>query len=60
MFTLLFIKKEKVEPVLKQALSKNHQTALKKEQVGYLWTGGPVSIVSVVRRIQLIQGSKTT
>ena len=60
MFTLLFIKKEKVEPVLKQALSKNHQTALRKEQVGYFWTGGPVSILSVVRRIQLIQGSKTT
>ena len=60
MFTLLFTKKEKVEPVLKQALSKNHQTALRKEQVGYLWTGGPVSIVLIVRRIQLIQGSKTT
>ena len=60
MFTLLFTKKEKVEPVLKQAHLKNHQTALRKEQVGYLWTGGLVSIVLIVRRIQLIQGSKTT
>ena len=36
MYTLLFIKKENAELVLEQALSKNHRTALRKEQVGYL------------------------
>ena len=36
MYTLLFINKENVELFLEQALSKNHRTALRKEQVGYL------------------------
>ena len=60
MYTMLVIKKEKAELVLEQALSKNHRTALRKEQVGDLWTGGPVSTVLVVRCIRLIQGSTTT
>ena len=59
MFTLLFITKEKAEPVLEQALSKIYRTPLRKEQVAYLRTGDPVSIVTVFRRIQLIQGSTT-
>ena len=58
MFTLLCIKKEKAEPVLKQALSKIHHTTLRKEHVSYLWTVGPVSIVLIFRRIQLNQGSR--
>ena len=36
MYTLLFINKENAELFLEQALSKNHRTALRKEQVGYL------------------------